>query len=251
MRTRTALVVGGGGSLGRSLVKALRNAGVASISLDLPGAGNRLADEVLSYDAARDWKEELGRLRRELHEAAPTGLDLVAHAAGTWAGGSISEIDSLDSISSMSFINLRSAINASYLGVHLLRPGALMMLTGAAAALEPTPGMIGYGLSKAATHHLIRSVAADPSLAPGCTVVGVLPDVLDTEGNRAAMPDADFSAWTNPDAVGDRVVRWMGDKTLRPESGSLVKVHTVNGKAVWTEFRQVAAEGVELSATGP
>lgn len=61
-----------------------------------------------------------------------------------------------------------------------LRPGGLFQLTGAAAAAaaEGTPGMLGYGLAKAAVHQLVRSLAADGSGMPAdATVVGILPGI--------------------------------------------------------------------------
>ena len=40
------------------------------------------------------------------------------------------------------------------------------MLTGAAAANDSTPGMVAYGMAKAAVHHLIKSCAAKGSGMP-------------------------------------------------------------------------------------
>jgi hypothetical protein len=37
----------------------------------------------------------------------------------------------------------------------------LLVLTGAAAALGPTGGMLAYGISKAGTHHLASSIVDD------------------------------------------------------------------------------------------
>ena len=69
-----------------------------------------------------------------------------------------------------------------------------------AAAMGPTPGMIGYGLAKASVHHLIRSVGSYPSasgLPNTAKVVGILPVMLDTPMNRKYMAEgADTSSWT-------------------------------------------------------
>lgn len=72
-----------------------------------------------------------------------------------------------------------------------------MALTGAKAALEGTPGMIGYGMAKAAIHQLTKSLAAnDSGLPKNSLVVSILPVTLDTPMNRKWMPDADYSTWT-------------------------------------------------------
>lgn len=48
-----------------------------------------------------------------------------------------------------------------------------MVLTGASAAVGGTPGMIGYGVSKAAVHQLVASLAAPGSKLPeNSTVLG-------------------------------------------------------------------------------
>lgn len=78
----------------------------------------------------------------------------------------------------------------------------LVVLTGAGAALDPRActGMLGYGMSKQATHFLVRSLAAwfeaKQAGEAKATVVAVLPTTLDTPANRAAMPGADFGGWT-------------------------------------------------------
>ena len=73
---------------------------------------------------------------------------------------------------------------------------------GAAPALGGTPGMIGYGMAKAAVHQLVKSLAADKSgVSPDATVLAILPNTLDTPNNRKFMPAADTSKWTPLDVV--------------------------------------------------
>jgi dihydropteridine reductase len=54
---------------------------------------------------------------------------------------------------------LQPAVDAAHFASLFLEPRSSLVLTGAAAALGPTPGMIGYGLMKASTHYLVRSLA--------------------------------------------------------------------------------------------
>lgn len=53
-----------------------------------------------------------------------------------------------------------------------IKPKGLHVLTGSAAALSPAPSMIGYGLSKTATHYIIESLACDDKLKVNFSVVG-------------------------------------------------------------------------------
>ena len=123
------------------------------------------------------------------------------------------------------------------------------MVIGATAALSSTPGMLGYGLSKVGAHHFIhtlgdttgKSVATpstrkrtkalrrDAEYLDTLSVVGVLPTTIDTPSNRDAMPDADFDKWTKPNHIAKEIGTWITTPSLRPHSGSLIKV--VGGKS--------------------
>lgn len=96
-----------------------------------------------------------------------------------------------------------SLISSSLAAAHL-KEGGLLTLTGAKAALEPTPGMIGYGMAKSAVHHLTKSLGQKESGLPdNSNVVAILPITLDTPMNRKWMPNADFSTWTPLEFVSE------------------------------------------------
>ena len=89
-----------------------------------------------------------------------------------------------------------SSISAAVAALHL-KEGGVLALTGAQPALKGTPGMIGYGMAKAAVHQLTRSLAEKNSGLPeNSLVVSILPVTLDTPMNRKWMANADFSSWT-------------------------------------------------------
>jgi dihydropteridine reductase len=137
--------------------------------------------------------------------------------------------------------------------------GGLFVAIGATAALSSTPGMLGYGLSKVATHHYvqtlgetsgkavttkskrklarrIRNHSSTQSYLNRLSVVGILPTTIDTPANRQAMPNEDFSQWTNSIDIAKEIGLWMRKPALRPHSGSLVKVHP-NSKGDGAEFK--------------
>lgn len=83
------------------------------------------------------------------------------------------------------------------IGANYLKTGGLLALTGANPALKGTPGMMGYGMAKAAVHQLTKSLAGkDSGLPDNSLVVAILPITLDTPMNRKWMPNGDFSSWT-------------------------------------------------------
>ena len=110
-------------------------------------------------------------------------------------------------------------------------------MIGASAALSPTPGMLGYGSAKSAAHHYLRSLGGpDARDAKDVTAVGVLPLMLDTPANRAALDDngggegdseerrSKYSKMVKPMHIANEIGEWIKHPRLRPHSGSLVKV---------------------------
>lgn len=94
----------------------------------------------------------------------------------------------------------------------------------------------------------MQSAAASASgLPPSTLVLGVLPGVLDTEANRAAMggPGVVTSTWTPPAYVATAVEFWCGQHADRvgggggggatddPPSGSLLRVQTARSSSLW------------------
>ena len=183
-----------------------------SIEIDLSRTNAERAEAISG--ALTTYKEE--------HEGA--SIVGVLCLAGGWAGGSIDSKELFVSMDRMWSMNVQSAVLASHIASKHLAPSGALVLTGAQAGTGPTPGMVAYGISKAATIQLVSSLAAQGSGLPENTWVGcIMPLTLDTPTNRAAMPDADHSSWTPLATVADLLVNWVRGED-RPESGSLVNV---------------------------
>ncbi|XP_055986664.1 dihydropteridine reductase-like [Sorex fumeus] len=116
---------------------------------------------------------------------------------------------------------------SSHLAIKHLKDGGLLTLTGAKAALDGTPGMIGYGMAKGAVHQLCQSLAGKKS------GIALLPVTLDTPMNQKSMPEADFSSWTPLEFLVETFHDWITEKN-RPSSGSLIQVVTTEGKTELT-----------------
>jgi dihydropteridine reductase len=97
--------------------------------------------------------------------------------------------------------------------------------------------MVSYGLSKAATHHLVATLAADQETLPrDTTVLALMPQTLDTPGNRAAMPQAAHEDWTPCAVVARRVRAWLEGEEKAPRSGSLVSIVTQYGSTRFVSY---------------
>lgn len=161
-------------------------------------------------------------------------LDAIICVAGGWAGGNAASADLVKSADLMVKQSVWTSVLSARLASLHLRSGGLLVLTGAKPALGGTPGMIGYGLAKAAVHQLVGSLLAPGSGLPQPTsVVGILPVTLDTPSNRRGMPDADFNQWTPLSYLAERMLEWAEGKEC--PSGLLTCV-TTDGVTKLTEL---------------
>jgi hypothetical protein len=110
-------------------------------------------------------------------------LFFVGCVAGGWAGGDAASQDLIVTTQKMMNTSLYTSMIASQLAVNYMAFDGLLLFTGAAAALEPTPDMIGYGAAKAAVHHLSQSIAK--AYYPRFDTLTICPRTLDTPANRA------------------------------------------------------------------
>ncbi|KAJ3111445.1 hypothetical protein HK100_002676, partial [Physocladia obscura] len=227
-----AVIYGGNGGLGVRIVAAFQEAGWQTTSVDFranPSADNSIALlPDLSFEAtAVHVAAELDRI------SSGAKVDAIVNVAGGWAGGNLLDDDLLKNVSLMISQSVNSSVITAKLSATHLKDDGLLLLVGADAAKEGTPGMIAYGIAKAGVHQLVKSIAASGSGFPAAaTVVAILPVTLDTPMNRKFMPDADTSAWTPLQHLAEKILRWA-DKTEKIASGSLLRVLTKDGK---TEF---------------
>lgn len=111
-------------------------------------------------------------------------LDAVICVAGGWAGGNATK-DLAKNTDLMIKQSVWSSTISAAVASQFLKEGGILTLTGAKPALAATPGMIGYGMAKAAVHQLTKSLAASGSGLPeNSLVVSILPITLDTPMNR-------------------------------------------------------------------
>lgn len=222
------LIYGGRGALGASCVQYFKNNNWWVGCIDL--AENDAADCNIVVEREADWvTQEQGVLSKVETSLNGEKLDAVICVAGGWAGGNAKKDLAKNSDLMWKQSVWSSAISAT-VGANHLKDGGLLALTGANPALAGTPGMIGYGMAKAAVHQLTKSLAGENSGLPeNSLVVSILPITLDTPMNRKWMPNADFGTWTPLEFIAELFHKWTTGKE-RPANGSLVKLVTENAK---------------------
>lgn len=161
---------------------------------------------------------------------ADNKIDAVICVAGGWAGGNASK-DLAKNADLMIKQSVWSSTISASVAAHFLKDGGVLTLTGAKPALDGTPGMIGYGLAKAAVHQLTKSLStAGSGLPDNSLVISILPITLDTPMNRKWMPNADFSTWTPLEFVAELFHKWIQNPADRPVNGSLLQLVTKESK---------------------
>jgi NAD(P)-dependent dehydrogenase (short-subunit alcohol dehydrogenase family) len=150
-------------------------------------------------------------------------IDGLVNLAGGFQWAKL-EGSSLENWESMFRVNLLTAVvSCEAVLPYLLRSkrGAIVNI-GATGAIKASCGMGAYAASKAGVVKLTEALA-DEVRDRGITVNAVLPSILDTPGNRANMPDADFTRWVSPKAVAEAIAFLVSD-LAREISGATLPV---------------------------
>ncbi|GIY76220.1 hypothetical protein CDAR_401961 [Caerostris darwini] len=225
--TGRVLVYGGKGALGSTIVSHFieRNWWVGSI--DMSSNGEAHANIIVKPNES--WVDQESEVLSGVQDVLEKEkIDALICVAGGWAGGNIAAADVIKNADLMWKQSVWTSLISAKLASKFLKTGGLLTLTGAKAALEETPGMIGYGMAKASVHHLVKSLAAPKvGLPDSALAVAILPVTLDTPMNRKFMPKGDFSSWTPLTYVADLLYNWTIGKD-RPKNGSLVQLITSN-----------------------
>jgi NAD(P)-dependent dehydrogenase (short-subunit alcohol dehydrogenase family) len=222
MQGKVVVVTGAQGALGKvvaqaALAKGARVAGVdfapsqqgaTADRIDLGGVD--LSDPAQASQAIEAAVARFGR------------LDVLINIAGAFSFETVAEGDP-KTWQRLHAINVLTALNASRAAMaHLAASGAGRIVNiGAIGALQAGVGMGPYAASKAGVHRLTEALAAE--LKGKVTVNAVLPSIIDTPANRAAMPNADFAKWVTAQELAD-VILFLASDQASAVTGALIPV---------------------------
>jgi len=220
-----ALITGAKGGLGSFVTEAFLGAGaaVAGVARSIqPSDFPQAAFFALPADLTR------GDAARAVVESAAARLgriDCVVHVMGGFAGGQLIEDTDDATWDRMMDMNARPAFYvARAVMPHLRKTGSgRIVAIGARTALEPRASLGAYSASKAALVALIRTLALEGKDA-GVSANLILPGTMDTPGNRAADPAADFSKWVRPQTVADLAL-WLCSEAGAEITGAAIPVY--------------------------
>ncbi len=116
------------------------------------------------------------------------------------------------------FLSCREAIKA------LRRAGGGRIVNvGSRVSEVPSAGSAAYAAAKGAVAALTRALAEEVR-QEAILVNAVLPSIIDTPANRAAMPKAAHDRWPKPAELA-QTIRWLASPENRLTSGALVPVY--------------------------
>lgn len=213
---RTVVVTGAAGNLGRAVAAAFAARGAKLVLLDRSeqalrqayGSGDerRMLAAVDLLDAgqvAAAVEEIIGRFRR---------IDVLCNLAGGFRMGEAVHETPDATWDFLLNLNARTLLNAVRAVVPrmLAAGGGRIVNVGAASALKGVAQMGAYVASKSAVIRLTETMAAELR-ERNINVNCVLPTIIDTPENRAAMPDADPKRWVAPDDLAGVIVFLASD----------------------------------------
>ncbi|KAK6493576.1 dihydropteridine reductase-like [Huso huso] len=232
------IIYGGKGALGSKCVEYFKSKSWWVACIDM--VANEQANVNVLVKMSEAFTEQADQVTADVSQLlGENKVDAILCVAGGWAGGSAKAKSLYKNSDLMWKQSVWTSVISSHLATKHLKDGGLLTLAGAKASLAGTPGMIGYGMAKAAVHQLCQSLAGENSgLPPGSAAVAILPVTLDTPVNRKSMPDADFGSWTPLDFVAETFYNWtIGVK--RPASGSLMEMVTTGGNTETSPVKQL------------
>ena len=189
---RDVLVFGATGALGSAIAASFANRGANVRGADRhePSAERRLSG--ITYETADAMDD--GALRT-LFDAAPAPWAVINTIGGYAPKRPLAELDPAELRHQLE-LNLVSAalITAHALRVMRSTGQGRIVHTASRAAVVTAGAGFPYSVSKQGVLHLV-SMAADEVRGTGITVNCVVPSIIDTPANRAAIPNANHDAW--------------------------------------------------------
>jgi NAD(P)-dependent dehydrogenase (short-subunit alcohol dehydrogenase family) len=231
---QVAVITGGVGGLGGAVTAAFVAAGASVVVVERSGrrqAFDTLAAQLgapaerLDFVAADVLDENSVAAMVAAALARHGRMDVLVNLVGGYeAGQPVTELD-LAVWQRMEDLNLRSAFLVSK---HAARPmiqqgeGRILNIS-ARGARSGRKNAAAYAVAKAGIITLTE-VQAEELRDQGVTVNCILPSIIDTPANRAALPNADFGRWPRAEEVA-RVLLFLASDDAKLISGAAIPVY--------------------------
>jgi NAD(P)-dependent dehydrogenase (short-subunit alcohol dehydrogenase family) len=223
MKKNIALITGARGNMGRAIVDRFAADGFHVIGVDAhadEGSTQRESHalDLMNEEAASAFVQSVIMRHERINVAVLT--------VGGFAMGSIAETKTSD-IAQQYKLNFETMYNmARPVFLQMLKQGyGRLFLVGARPALTAagSRGMVAYGLAKSLVFR-VAELMNDEAKGTKVAVNVIVPSIIDTPQNRAAMPDADFSKWVTPNQIAE-VVAFHASEMASALRESVIKLY--------------------------
>jgi NAD(P)-dependent dehydrogenase (short-subunit alcohol dehydrogenase family) len=225
---RTVMVTGAAGNLGRAVATAFADLGA---NLALVNLHRERLEQVFGQETDRRLFLPANLLEQASVDAAVSKaigrfkrIDVLCNLAGGFRMGEPVHETSDQTWNFLFDVNARTVLNTARAVVPgmLASGGGKIVNVGAYAAQKGAAGMGAYAASKSAVMRLTESMAAELR-EKNINVNCVLPTIIDSPENRAAMPQADPRRWIAPQDLAGIVV-FLASDASRAMHGAAVPV---------------------------
>ena len=216
------VVTGAAGGLGPAVVEALLAAG-ATCHLPMRSRGDDLRMDARTVTVAGVDLTDEDAVRAFYASTPPLWASV--HVAGGFRAAPILETSladlrgQLDMNLATAFLCCREAARNMRAGGH----GGRIVNLGSRVSAIPAGGAVAYTVAKAGVAALTQALA-DELRGDGILVNAVLPSIIDTPTNRAAMPRAERARWPQPAEIA-ATIGWLVSPANTLTSGALVPVY--------------------------
>jgi NAD(P)-dependent dehydrogenase (short-subunit alcohol dehydrogenase family) len=222
MPERTALVTGGAGGLGRSVVDTLLAAGWRVVVPVRQEAVLAQRDGLSTVVADLTDPDDVARVARVASDGPP--LRALVNLVGGFAADQPVADTPLADFERLFTLNLRPTylVTQAALPRLVAAGGGSIVCTSSSAALSPFAGGAGYAASKAAVIAFARAVAAE-GRPDGVRCNAIVPTQIDTAANRASTPEAQWGKLVPPERIAS-VIAFLCSEDSAAINGATVPV---------------------------
>jgi NAD(P)-dependent dehydrogenase (short-subunit alcohol dehydrogenase family) len=220
----TALITGGTGGLGVSVVEAFLADGWRVVVPDiLPGPHERLPDAAETLQADLTDPDDVARVVRAAAGEADQPLRALANLVGGFKADQPVAETPLTHFEALFALNVRPTylVTQAALPALVAAGGGGIVCVSANSVLQPFAGAAGYVASKAAVLAFARVVAKEHA-ADGVRCNVIAPTMIDTPANRAANPDS-IDKLVPPERIA-RTIRFLCGDESAAVNGQVVTV---------------------------
>ena len=218
--SKIAIITGATGNLGKAVIRRMVRAGFTVIGTTEPGKDYQSEDLKVEYKAVDLADPEAAASFINEVVSKYGNIDAAICLAGGFDMSTLSET-SYEDLEKMITLNFFTAFNTIQPILRKLKDQKdrrSIVLIGAKPVFESNAAkaVFPYALSKTMIVKMAEVINADTKQNNTIATV-IVPSIIDTPPNRAAMPASNFSDWVSPESIAEKIAFICGEggKDLR------------------------------------